>query len=264
MELKCNEISLNPQFLTANGLFPTYFELSSPEDICEQYENQGYLYLPQFLSTQKTNFLRQKYLSTFIGFKDNNVPYGTPGHPAYNFVRSQAFIDFTEQKLLYELARILLKSDVKLLKRRILRHFTKDIKKSSNAHIDFSYLDQGEEDLITAWIPMGDCSIETGGLMYLKNSHGIDFNKLKKHFPENKQKLWLTADLNKLSKVSQRQWLGQNYSSGDIVVHHPKNIHATLNCNTNSDRDSIDLRFTKHNSNSDPRWNDHWRADDTY
>jgi len=89
MELKCNEISLNPQFLTANGLFPTYFELSSPEDICEQYENQGYLYLPQFLSTQKTNFLRQKYLSTFIGFKDNNVPYGTPGHPAYNFVRSQ-------------------------------------------------------------------------------------------------------------------------------------------------------------------------------
>ncbi|HZM84096.1 MAG TPA: phytanoyl-CoA dioxygenase family protein [Candidatus Limnocylindrales bacterium] len=42
---------------------------------------------------------------------------------------------------------------------------------SSRAHTDFDYMDRGSDGIITMWLPIGDCPVQSGGLTYLEGSH---------------------------------------------------------------------------------------------
>ena len=262
--LKCNKRFFCSGDLVADGLFPLHGPLQNPGRAREQYNRQGYLYIPNFLPSSSVWNLRRSYFSLWERSNGRNLDYGIYGHPAYEFVRTSMFQHFSEQPRLKCIADLLLSGESRLLKRRILRHFTKDTERSSRAHIDWAYLDQGSLDFLTIWIPIGHCSIDMGGLLYLRNSHLLDYAKIKRAFPDDGQSPWLSDNLNKISAITGSSWLGQSFSAGDIVVHHPKIIHAALNCRTDEHRLSIDLRFMKKGSPSDPRWSAFWRADDGY
>lgn len=260
--MKCNQYSFDSRSLIANGLTPSQVSSINSESSRKQYLQRGYLYVPQFIPRSFVLELRDKYFSLWNQSGDKSLDYGTLGHPAFEFVRSLDFYKFTNMARLKELADILLNGETQLLKRRILRHFYKGLEKSSRAHIDFVYLDKGSTEFLTFWIPIGDCSIETGGLLYLRDSHLLNYKKIKNQFPGSHP--WLSADLNKVSRVTNKYWLGQNFSAGDVVAHHPRNIHASLNCQTSEHRLSIDLRFVRKESRMDPRWSNFWRADDGF
>ena len=74
----------------------------------------------------------------------------------------------------------------------------------------------------------------------------------------------ITHDLKWLSDFSGRRWLCTDYAAGDVVVHSPAIIHASVDGELDLMRVSTDVRFRRAGSPSDPRWLDDWSADDGY
>jgi ectoine hydroxylase-related dioxygenase (phytanoyl-CoA dioxygenase family) len=155
-------------------------------------------------------------------------------------------------------------SNIRVLERKILRHFYKNSKVASKAHIDYAYLNKGSKNVLTVWIPLGDCSIETGGLLYLKDSHKLKYKFLKDLFPQFTNEKWITNDLEALADKTSKKWMYANYQAGDIIVHTPFIVHASLDCSTDYMRISTDIRYMIDSGKIDPRWLQSWHAEDGY
>lgn len=177
-----------------------------------------------------------------------------PGETYLNFCTSSAVKGFFAW---------LFDGDVHLHKRKLIRHAKPFDTWVTPAHYDLVYLREGTQNLLSAWIPLGDCPVNRGGLTYLERSH--------KHF-EARDKLeggklraeHITYDLPALANQLETRWLIADYQAGDMVVHSPYLVHASLN-NTDPDgrmRLSTDIRYQRKLDPIDARWQNHWRDDD--
>jgi ectoine hydroxylase-related dioxygenase (phytanoyl-CoA dioxygenase family) len=148
-----------------------------------------------------------------------------------------------------------------------LRHFVPGRQVASRAHIDGTYIDGKPTDVVTIWTPLGDCSVENGSLMYLEGSHadpelsarvrqGAPLDRASDVRP-------ITHDLKWLADLTGKRWLTADFAAGDVVVHSPSIIHATLDA-TAGVRVSADIRFQRKDTPKDPRWDHDWSADDGY
>jgi hypothetical protein len=59
-----------------------------------------------------------------------------------------------------------------------------------------------------------------------------------------------------------RRWLWADYRAGDVVVHCPHIIHASLDTATRAMRMSVDIRFVAAEQAPDDRWLSPWSAND--
>ncbi len=154
-------------------------------------------------------------------------------------------------------------ASVHLHQRKLIRHALVNDTWITPAHYDLVYLREGSPKLLSAWIPLGDCPVERGGLIYLEGSH--------KHFAARDaaeggrlRAEHISYDLPALAEQLDTRWLITDYRAGDVVVHSPYLLHASLN---NADdqrrmRLSTDIRFQPSREAIDPRWQAHWRDDD--
>jgi len=109
-------------------------------------------------------------------------------------------------------------------------------------HYDQIFLRAGPPTSITAWIPLGDCSVTGGGLMYLEDSVKIE-KKIEQDFAEKGKDLtdeelisaynknmmaggFLDRNAATFGKFWGRRWLITPYEAGDVVFHNPFKIHA--------------------------------------
>ena len=167
-----------------------------------------------------------------------------------------------------------------LHKRKILRHTLPQSNNSTPAHYDLIYLRAGTDNIITAWIPIGDVDIEEGGLMYLEGSHREGL-KIEREFSITNADLsredqinafnknmteggWISKDLPDLANKFNTKWLISNYEAGDVLLHSPYLIHASTNNESSQNRIrlSTDIRFQNVNDTIDTRWSNHWHEDD--
>ena len=167
-----------------------------------------------------------------------------------------------------------------LHRRKILRHTLPKSNNSTPAHYDLIYLRAGTDNIITAWIPIGDIDIEEGGLMYLEGSHKEGL-KIEREFSIKNSNLsreeqinafnqnmteggWISKDLPNLANKFNTKWLISKYEAGDVLLHSPYLIHASTNneSSLNRIRLSTDIRFQNVNDNIDTRWSNHWHEDD--
>jgi len=151
---------------------------------------------------------------------------------------------------------------------------------STPAHYDLVYLRGGTDRLVTVWIPVGDCPVEMGGLVYLENSHRLGV-KMEAEFaarsadlpPEERIRAynrhmteggWISKDLPDMARKFDTRWLVANYEAGDIVLHSPFTVHAaTLNESREGViRLSTDIRYQNVTDEIDARWSNHWSLDD--
>ncbi|HEY3504171.1 MAG TPA: phytanoyl-CoA dioxygenase family protein [Actinocatenispora sp.] len=61
-----------------------------------------------------------------------------------------------------------------LHRRKIIRHTRpgdRGVGTATQAHYDLLYLREGTERVLSSWIPLGDCPVPLGGLVYLERSH---------------------------------------------------------------------------------------------
>ncbi len=281
---------------TSNGLkipfTPQYFEQLQPADVKDaagmaaQYQRDGYIYLPSFLNREAVLDVREQYMQLFdpIIFKEGTTrregifsgrlqyqpsEHGLPHHPAAQFVKDTQFVKFTHNSRLRAIASILMEgTDVVQLKRKPLRHFYKGTQVSSQAHSDYTYLNDGTDNILTIWIPLGDIPMECGGLLYLKGSHKMDLSMLRASVKTDEEqradKRPIANDLKAVADIAGTPWLYADFKAGDIMIHDPFIVHASLDCNTDMMRLSTDVRFADINGRIDTRWLDDWRGDDGY
>jgi ectoine hydroxylase-related dioxygenase (phytanoyl-CoA dioxygenase family) len=187
------------------------------------------------------------------------------GHPAHAFVRSARFKSFATDPRLKELAATVLGGPVWQLPRAIIRHFDRSNPMASRAHVDYSYLDQGSDQLLTMWIPLGDCSRPTGGLVYLEGSHRetpARFERLHEITDRPSDDRAISHDLAWVAGELGRRWLWADYQAGDVTIHSPYIVHASLDTATDAMRLSADLRFLRAGEQPDGRWLQAWAGDD--
>lgn len=202
----------------------------------------------------------------FSGSVPDGLPeHGMPGHPAHAFVRGEELTGFIARSPLHGLARTLLGGDVRMLPRVIVRHFDSRSPRSSRAHTDYAYMDRGSTSVVTMWLPIGDCPVEGGGLVYLQGSQAIPPERLAKvrkvtDRPEDDRPI--SHDLALVARELDRRWLWADYRAGDVVVHGPHIIHASLDTSVMAMRMSVDIRFVAADHTPDHRWLRPWSADD--
>lgn len=147
-----------------------------------------------------------------------------------------------------------------MLQRTMLRAFVPN-SELTPVHFDQMYLRAGPPTSLTAWVPIGDVSLEGGGLMYLEGSTDIG-QQTEAAFARNAQNLtdeervsafnknmsdggFLSRDTVAYGKERRRRWLIAEYEAGDVIFHNPWMVHASCkNKDPNSKiRLATDLRF---------------------
>ena len=195
-------------------------------------------------------------------------------------VQSTKYESFCSQPRLTDFIDEFIRGISYLHKRKILRHTLPNSDNATPAHYDLIYLRAGTDNIITAWIPIGDITIEEGGLMYLEGSH-LEGVKLEEEFSKKNADLsreeqinafnknmteggWISKDFPDLANKFNSQWLVANYEAGDVLLHSPYLIHASTNNESKENRIrlSTDIRFQNVNDKIDKRWSNHWHEDD--
>ncbi len=255
-----------------------------PAELRRRFLGEGYILIRGLLPPEVVLELRRDYFSrfppgflaegsdpadgVFSGTTPAGLPaYGTTGHPAYDMVRGSRFDELTRREELRRISEALLDGPTELLPRRILRHFSRDSQLASRAHTDHDYIDRGTEQLVTAWIPLGDCPLETGGLVYLERSHDLPrerLDQLRAFTDRPGDRRPLSNDLALTSRTLGRRWLWTDFRAGDVALHSPNLVHASLDNHTDRMRLSADLRFRRSDGAPDERWLADWSADDGY
>jgi ectoine hydroxylase-related dioxygenase (phytanoyl-CoA dioxygenase family) len=132
---------------------------------------------------------------------------------------------------------------------------------STQAHYDLVHIREGTDRVLASWIPMGDCPVERGGLVYLEGSHHRVAEQERAGTLKAPAQS-ITADIRRLADEYDTRWLLADYASGDMVVHGAHTIHASLD-NTDTDvRMSTDIRYQSADQPIDWRWQNDWHTDD--
>jgi len=151
-----------------------------------------------------------------------------------------------------------------LHKRKIIRQTAPGeggIGMATQAHYDLLYLREGTDQVLSAWIPVGDCPVARGGLTYLEGSHrrvlqDEALGLLRRPAAS------ITADLPALADQYDARWLVNDYAAGDVVIHTAHTVHAALDNISQDIRLSTDIRYQLSTSPTDPRWQSHWHDRD--
>lgn len=204
----------------------------------------------------------------FSGYLPEGLPpYGTEGHPAHAFVRSEQFMAFRQLPIFRAMSEALLGGPVNAVWRTPLRHFIRGSNVASRAHLDRTYLDCSIDSCVTIWVPLGDCPLQAGGLLYLEKSHEYpNLEAVARAFGpmDRADRRPLTYDLKWLADATGHRWLGTDCRAGDVIVHSPTIVHASADPMIDLMRVSTDIRFLRADAPDDPRWQRDWAADDGY
>jgi ectoine hydroxylase-related dioxygenase (phytanoyl-CoA dioxygenase family) len=255
-----------------------------PSALRDRFERDGYVRLRSVLEREQVLELRADYFDrfddellapgttardgVFSGTMPAGLPtYGVAGHPAHAVVRGETFDRLTRDAGLAAVASSLLGGPARLLTRRILRHFHSASATASRAHVDFDYMDRGSDHAVTAWIPLGDCPIECGGITYLAGSHRVGraaLDRLRENTDRPDDRRPVSNDLALTAQALGGRWLWTDFRAGDVVLHSPHLVHASLDNRSALMRLSADIRFMTAGAEADPRWAGDWSADDGF
>ena len=167
-----------------------------------------------------------------------------------------------------------------ILDRGLMRHNVPGSRCPSGIRYDQLFLRAGDPVFLTAWLPIGDCAADGGGLMYLEDS-----TKLGEHIEERFKERQSKEDMPREERISAfnhymgelghlshnaedwakgdglgKRWLVADYEAGDVVFHGPWAIHAASHNDDPKGRIRLasDLRFYEEGARLDERWTTHF------
>jgi hypothetical protein len=211
----------------------------------QRLRRDGYLFLPKALDPHDVRAFRRHYFATLAGTgliaRGSNPMHGRSGGDEIDVaelrrllfgqvVPGHEYAQFCTQPALRHWFGWLYGGVPFLHRRKIIRHGrpgAAGIGTATQAHYDLVYIREGTDRLLSAWIPLGDCPIERGGLVYLEGSH----QRVRREEQEGMLKrpaASITADLPALADHHDSRCLTADYAAGDLVVHSPYIVHASL------------------------------------
>jgi hypothetical protein len=195
-------------------------------------------------------------------------------------VRSTAYEGFCAQPTMSRLMDAFVGGLSYLHMRKIMRFTQPGTSVATPAHYDLVYLRGGTSRIVTAWIPIGDVSVDMGGLVYLQGSHAIGLDMEERFNRDNaglspEERIsaynknmseggWVTKDLPDMAERFDTRWLIADFEAGDVVLHSPYMIHASTTNQSAEGRIrlSTDIRYQNVDDEIDARWGKHWSLDD--
>lgn len=232
-------------------------------------ERDGYLFLRGLLDPVEVMAFRRYYFERTGVADGHGVPQAVdPGELRRvlfgEVVPGAQYQAFCAQPALRSWYKWFLGGETFLHRRKIIRHIAPGqagIGTATQAHYDLVYLREGSDQVLSAWIPLGDCPVSLGGLTYLEGSHHRVLREeaagtLKRPAAS------ITADLPGLAEEYDARWLVADYAAGDVVIHTAHTVHAALDNVSSSMRLSTDIRYQLASTSIDPRWQSHWHDQD--
>jgi hypothetical protein len=247
-------------------------EMNDRDALWCRLRRDGYLYLRGLLDPADVLAFRRYYFDR-TGLADaQGVARGTLDRAKLRevlfgeIVPGETYLAFCTQPAIRDWYAWFLGGETFLHRRKIIRHTApgdSGIGTATQAHYDLVYLRDGTDRVLSAWIPLGDCSVERGGLTYLAGSH----RRVLREEAEGRLKrpaASITADLPALADEYGARWLVADYAAGDVVVHTAHTVHAALD---NVDpggvmRLSTDIRYQRADQPIDLRWQHDWHDRD--
>jgi hypothetical protein len=251
------------------------------EALWEHLRRQGYLLLRGALDADQVKAFRRYYFEQLadcgLTRPGSDPAVGLAGEAPVDsasmrnalygsVVPGEVYRRFCSQPALRDWYAWLLGGETFLHRRKILRHNRPGhtgIGTATQAHYDLVYLREGTDRVLSSWIPLGDCPVERGGLVYLEGSHHRvmaeeSTGRLKRPAAS------ITADLPALADEYDTRWLVDDFRAGDMLVHSAHIVHASLD---NVDpggviRLSTDIRYQRRDQPIDWRWQEHWHDQD--
>jgi hypothetical protein len=137
-------------------------------------------------------------------------------------------------------------------------------------HSDVVYMGRGTHDLYTAWTPMGDNTLDLGGLLILAGSHRFDRFKTTYWQSDvdsfctnrpNQRDAWargqdglLKASAKQLQSAIGGKWVTNDFQAGDVVIFNCYTVHGGTDNRGSAFRISTDTRYQLASAPIDERW----------
>ncbi len=116
--------------------------------------------------------------------------------------------------------------------------FPANFEVSTPPHQDYPN-NQGTENLVAAWVPVGDCPIEQGSLAVLRGSHRYGVLPLDRHPGAGNRQAVVPCEM--LEKL---RWVTTDFAAGDVLLFPSTTVHASLhNASDFTMRLSVDFRY---------------------
>jgi ectoine hydroxylase-related dioxygenase (phytanoyl-CoA dioxygenase family) len=150
--------------------------------------------------------------------------------------RLQSFHELAHDDAIVGVLTTLLGGEVLVHPRKVARMALPELQLMTPPHQDYRLI-QGTGDVITCWLPIGDCQDDLGGLAVLRGSHRR--GPLPLH--ESPAVTHLTVDIP--FDASSADWAGGPMNAGDVLMFHSLSVHAAKPNRTNRLRLSADYRY---------------------
>lgn len=212
-------------YLFVSGLLPSADILDLRERILEVCAAQGFL-APD--SGPGSGLARPG-----VRYREGDPEYMA----AYDDIqRLESFHALAHHPRLLAVLRAVLGEDVLVHPRNIARvMFPQHAEYTTAPHQDYVHI-QGAPDTWTAWIPLGDCPVELGGLEVLAGSHRLGLLPIHPAGGVG----GVGVELAGLTGT----WHGGDFRAGDALFFHSLTIHrAAVNRTPSSVRLSVDYRY---------------------
>jgi len=246
--------------------------LNDSDALRERLAQEGYLYIPGFFAREDIQAARSEFLRRINAYGGLD-----PAFPAEDAIASGT-LSLPRGALLTQnesLRNVVFSPQLMKFYGRLLggecRHYdhiwTRVVGpgQGTGPHCDIVYMGRGTHDVMTAWIPHGDISLELGGLIVLEKSH-LQQKRLRKYLemdvdtycvnrePSKPKGGWLSTNPATLREKLGGRWLTSTFQMGDLLTFGMKTVHASLDNSTKSYRLSTDTRYQLASEPIDARW----------
>ena len=181
---------------------------------------------------------------------------------------------------IWQFYEMFLEGPVYLHKRKLIRHGLPRHPHTTSAHYDLVYLRGGTNRVCTrSWIPIGDITVEMGGLVYLENSDAFG-RQLEAGFAEKSKDLPPAERVSAYNKQAGVEPAGARPNRGgrkdqqplagrrlrERRYGHPQRLHGSCLHHErrphNRIRLSTDIRYQRVSDEIDARWGKDWTLND--
>ncbi len=217
-------------------------------------DRDGYLFLRDCVAPEPILAARRDIAAVLAGvgwIDDGTDPFealtshpavlaGTPDFtPVYDTIQClESFHSLAHDPAIWSLMEHILGPDAMLQPSNIARViFPSGLEHTTPAHQDFVHI-QGTPDVWTAWLPLGDCPENLGGLSVLTGSHKAGVLPVSKSLGAG----GLRAHFERIDG----EWVSSPFNVGDVLFFHSHTVHRGLpNRSGDRIRLSVDYRYQR-------------------
>ena len=221
----------------------------------ERFDEDSYLYFRNVVDRDKVMALRKRMLRTLAeGGWVREAPYlmrGVATAPPVREGDDDFFAVYDEVQRLEEFHTLAHDESLMRIMRQVLGEsafphplkiarlgFPAHYEVSTPPHQDYPN-NQGTPNLTAAWIPIGECPTELGGLAVLRGSHRHGLLPLDTDLGAGNRKAVLPQEL-----LEEHRWVTTDFSAGDVILFRALTVHAALhNASEFFMRISVDFRY---------------------